>query len=658
MIGRQRAMAMRMVLLVGVVACFLGGQGALCGAPADAPEWQATMAEAATGEDTSGENVPRIHVGLGQRMSIDGLAMSPDGQLLASGDAGGTVRLWDVRTGRDVRVIRTQTRSVLGISFGPKGKLLATGSSDGRVVLWNVLTATQVRTMKGHSGMLFGVCFSPDGKLLATGGVGELIRLWDVATGQQVRTLKGHLQLVRALCFSGDGRVLASGGYDNMVRLWDVRTGAELHTLKGHSDEITSLCLSPDGQLLASGSYVMIKLWRVKTGEEVRTWRGHDGSVDSLSFSPDGRILVSGSGDGTAKFWDVATGGEIRVLPRRGPRRMPAPIRAVVFTPDGKFVVTAGGWDNVILLWDVATGRENWAFAGHTAAVASVCFSPDGALLASGGWDNAIRLWDVKTRANVHTIEENVHQVQFVCFSPDGKLLASGDLDPHVMEEGGEPAGFLRLWDMATAQEVRTLKGHALLSLAGTFSPDGSLFATGGLDAGSPDGTALEGWVRLWDVKTGREVRTLKGHKHVPSSVAISPDGKLLASAAGDATVRLWEVATGREISAMGDHLDWVRCVRFSPNGRFLITGSLNGSIRFRDARDGSLLATMAAVGIDGDYVAWTPEGYFTATPKGEERVSIIIGNRALPLGKYRDVYYRPDLVAKKLAGEKIEPPE
>ena len=312
----------------------------------------------------------------------------------------------------------------------------------------------------------------------------------------------------------------------------------------------------------------------------------------------------------------------------------------------------------MVKLWDVATGREKWAFAGHTAAVASVCFSPDGALLASGGWDNAIKLWDVDTAQEVRTIDEEVYGIKFVCFSPDGKLLASGDYDWRLAREGKQPSGFVRLWDAETGREIRTLKGHGWRPTVGTFSPDGTLLATGGQEDRLSKATRRDGWIRLWDVRSGREVRTFKGHKDEVSSVAMSPDGKLLVSGGTDGTVRLWDVGTGREIRVMSDHLDCVQSVCFSPDGRFFVSASPHGAINFWDARDGRLLVTLAAVGIDGDYVAWTPEGYFTATPKGEERVSIVIGNRALPLGKYRDVYFRPDLVAKKLAGEKIDPPE
>ena len=150
-------------------------------------------------------------------------------------------------------------------------------------------------------------------------------------------------------------------------------------------------------------------------------------------------------------------------------------------------------------------------------------FSPDGARLASGSWDETVRLWDVATGEEIRQLKDSTNWATSVAFSPDGTRLASGSLDDTA-----------RLWDVATGNEIRRFEGHTDWVESVAFSPDGTRLASG-----SKDET-----VRLWDVATGDEVRRLEGHTYVVFSVAFSPDGTRLASGSGDKSVRLWRVTS------------------------------------------------------------------------------------------------------------------
>ena len=209
-------------------------------------------------------------------------------------------------------------------------------------------------------------------------------------------------------------------------------------------------------------------------------------------------------------------------------------VSSVAFSPDGKLL--ASGSYEEIKLWDVATGQCIRTLKGHILMVYSVSFSPDGRLLASGAWDKTVKLWDVATGECIRTLKGHTGGVCSVAFSPDGKLLASGSADDTI-----------KLWDVATGQCIRTLKGHKYDVNSVAFSPDGKLLASASCAYPYQEGPeCFQGQIKLWDIRTGKCLQTLKRHTRKVYSVAFSPDGKLLASGSRDQTIKLWVVSTGK----------------------------------------------------------------------------------------------------------------
>jgi len=199
--------------------------------------------------------------------------------------------------------------TINSVAFSPDGRILASGSRDTTLKLWDVTSGRELRTLNGHSGSVESVAFSPDGRILASGSRDTTLKLWDVASGRLLRTLSTQSHGVSSVAFSPDGRIVASGEFGDAIKVWDVATGRELHTLSGHSSSVNSVAFSPDGRIVASGSRdTTLKLWDVTSGRELRTLNGHSGSVKSVAFSPDGRWLASGSQDGTIKIWDASSG--------------------------------------------------------------------------------------------------------------------------------------------------------------------------------------------------------------------------------------------------------------------------------------------------------------------------------------------------------------
>ena len=315
-----------------------------------------------------------------------------------------------------------------------------------------------------------------------------------------VTTSSGY---VTSVAFSPNGRQVLTGSWDGTARVWDAATGKELRQFEGHTGWVLSVAFSPDGRQVLTGSGNPFertsdntaRLWDAATGQELRRFEGHTDPVTSVAFSPDGRQVLTGSGDKTARLWDAATGKELRRFEGHTDW-----VVSVAFSPDGRQVLTGSGFlgifgesrDNTARLWDVTTGQEFRRFEGHTEAVWSVAFSPDGRQVLTGSWDKTARLWDV-----------------------------------------------------ATGQELRRFEGHSAAVWPVVFSPDGRQVLTG---AGHFVGVAPDNTARLWDVATGQELRRFEGHTDMVSSVAFRPDGRHILTGSQDGTARLWDAATGREL--------------------------------------------------------------------------------------------------------------
>jgi dipeptidyl aminopeptidase/acylaminoacyl peptidase len=302
------------------------------------------------------------------------------------------------------------------------------------------------------------------------------------------------------------------------------------------------------------------------------------GKVNAVAYSPNGRTLATGSGSaserGTLVLWDLLTGRARVWLPQS------LGVRSVAFSPDGE-KIAAGGWDNLIRIYETRTAKLLTTLKGHEAVVNSLAFSPDGKILASCGLDKTVILWDPVKGAERHRLTGHTDWVLSLAFFPDGKSLASAGKD-----------GTVRIWDVATGKESRTLKDATAPSPIETLaiSPDGKTIATGSWD-----------WrIYLWAVDKGAIRSVLRGHNLGVLSLTFSPDGKTLASVSGNSTkplpgdVRLWTMPDGDEKATWaGGHTDAIWSVRFAPDGRTLATAGQDQKIRIWETATGKERTTL-----------------------------------------------------------------
>ena len=278
------------------------------------------------------------------------------------------------------------------VTFSPDGSTLASVGEGGTIRLWEVATGRLIKTLTGHIGGIEGIYFSPHRDTLASSGMDGTVRLWDTATGRHKR-LTGHTEQVFGMAFSPDGNMLACGSWTD-IYLWDVATGRLIKALNGHTAGVTNVAFSPDGGTLASGGGWddrTVRLWDVATGVNRKTLTGHWGGVTSIAFSPDGDMVASGGGwgGGTVRLWDAITGQFIKLLAPGGD------VIALSFHPDAE-TLAVGCADSNIYLLDIASGQKIKTLTGHkNTVIGSVAFSPNGGLLASADSDSIVRLWTV-----------------------------------------------------------------------------------------------------------------------------------------------------------------------------------------------------------------------------------------------------------------------
>jgi RNA polymerase sigma factor (sigma-70 family) len=425
---------------------------------------------------------------------VSSLAFSADGKALASGDAANTVRLWDVASGKQTaRLVRNQGPQQTGgnndlitsLVFTPDGKTLASvgDHAAGTVRLWDVASGKERGRLECQYGDGRLLALSPDGKTLAVTGSNNTVRRWDITTGRELDAERGTQGAVHTVAVAPDGKEVATGGSDGVVRFWDRATGKELRSFRAHLQQINALAYTPDGRRLAtaSGSFEAAALWDVPSCKEVRSISGAEkaGSVYNLCFSPDGKKLALTTFDSNMpmnepliQLVDAATGKVERTVARGRFDR-------VVFSPNGR-TLAGSGMDAKVHLWDVTTGKELWS-ATNLNAIASLAFAPDGRTVAAGTYyENEVVLYDAATGRQVRRLRHPSSVVRAVVISPDSRLLAAS----------GDTAEVL-VYELATGEVLHRLKGHGAGVWSLAFTPDGRALVSGSFDA-----TAL-----VWDLK-------------------------------------------------------------------------------------------------------------------------------------------------------------
>ena len=490
------------------------------------------------------------------------LVFSPDGRLLATATfRSSAIKLWDTSNGRELRNLSNGPQGGMGISpaiaFSNDSRLIAAASGTNSVKVWDVASGRELQTVTSGGGgsvaAIAGVsfvAFSSNDRLVT---ISDAIRVWDLTTGQELRSI-GTDTLSAMARMSGDGgaalsldgtqlaSVVTDAG-NTEVKFIELASGRETRSVKLPDDDLQSLDLAfaTDGRLLVSGiSDKRMKLWEVTTNAKERDLGMVAQNWSSLKFSAGGRLLASAEGY-TVKVWEAATGRELLVLkaPNSGLFVNTARVFAT-FTNDGKRIAT-GGFDSPTVIWEAENGKQLLKMSGRTNMAYKVAFSADGNQLSSGGRTR----WDLRTGRGLRIVSGPTDQ-QLGIPSPDGRLLALFLPNSNIISILETPSG-RKLQSLVAANSETVVQRVS-------FSHDGSMLVVnyGASEAQMTKGknpglTGNENLIKIWDVKTGRELRSLNvGIGAIAADFNF--DGRVIATLGAMGETSLWETASGNKL--------------------------------------------------------------------------------------------------------------
>ena len=545
------------------------------------------------------------------------IAASPDGKMLASANEN-VISLWEIHTGRRVAELTEHSENITTLVFSPDGKVLASASEDNTVRLWNATTRRLLfLPLSGHDGDTIAIAFSPDSKMLVSGSTDNSVRLWSATTGQHLATLEeqiawgvvtheGHTGDVTAVAFSPDGTTLASGGTDNKIRLWDVGAREHRAALTGHSERVTALTFSENGSMLVSGSTDnTIQLWNTATGTRLDILEGHESDVAVLSFSPDGATLASGDAGNIVRLWDGNTGQHLATR-SLDDEVYGDPIRAVTFSLDGLTLASGSGnteWEEHAYRTSGSCGWFQYRWGGSTL------------------YNGVTRLWNTLTGESRSTLTEDWPFVHALAFSPDGTTLVRAGERRYLTVDcrGWNVTTYdtyrihsLQLWDPLTDELLIDFKGHSGNVSSVAFSPNGKILASGSWDD----------TIRLWNPTTGQYLTTFHGHNSDVNTIAFSPDGDILASGSDDDTIKLWS-SDGQVRANLYGHADNVRSVAFSPDGKILASGGDDNTIWLWNPTTADHIMTLEGHTDWIRSVAFSPDGGTLASASDDRTIRL-----------------------------------
>lgn len=534
----------------------------------------------------------------------------PDGSRFAvasSSNSNPIVKIYETATAREIFTLTGHAKRIRALDVSPDGNLIATGNQEGNLIIWNAETGAELKKFTfstPQKGTEFqDLQFSKDGTRLAAVGFDMLV-VFDVQTWQSKRADseefidKNVLNNGWKVAFSPLGKTLAIGTFEGNVVFLDAETLKILRVLKIHQSNVKSLAFSPDGKILATASWDrIVKFIDVQTGEILSELRGHFAGVHEIFFAPDGKTIGTAAADFNVNFWNteqvavsnaLLTNSNFTAFDQNGDEfyvcnnttdtisKWNITKKQAIWTTNVQingfaidFSTAAnrlaiGERDGIITMIDAANSASIIRKQTYSRSIFALRLSPAGNRAYAVYEDGLLKAFDTETLAEIYSVNVHNDLVKALDVSPDGKFLATGGND-----------NLVKILDAETGRVIFELKGNLKPLYKTVFSPNGKyLFSTG-----------ADNIARLWDTTNGNLVKTFSGMSGGIFAAAFSPDGKRLATASDVGVVRLWNTATNEQVLAFTASQKTITQLQFTADGKSLISVDTNGKVNFWSAR-------------------------------------------------------------------------
>jgi eukaryotic-like serine/threonine-protein kinase len=575
----------------------IAGRNALVAAPSGKADGPVTAVRVADGSELAASADGRLAVvstwtaGGVQRVAEPSGFLATDGRPQPAGPPADLVRLRDLVSKRDVATLTLNTPSrVVGATDAtfqtspraaltqPLASFLPGGISAALTAAMAALVpAAAASTPPGGPGSAPAGPAAPQA-IPTEAEIATQVALMQKAFGSvgmgkgPTVTVSGTYPYIADAAFSADGKKVAAWSWSNEIGVWDTATGRQVATLKGATDGISSAAFSPDNTQLVSASFDgTVRVWNIALEKVIGTLAGHTGAVMSVAVNPLGRV-ATGSTDGSVRVWDLKT------LQQVWRRDDAGSTRSVAFSPDGHWLASAA--EELVHVWDAASGFGVARLTGATGRVNAVAFSPDSRSIVSGGDDQNMRVWNIGAAGlSIIGRHEDGTGAIGLAWGSDNDRLAS------------VATGVLRLWRTSSPELIRTLRpvqpAPGLSSVVAprvtmAVSGDATLVASA---TSTPLPNAAEDKViRLWDTTTGQPAGLLEGFQTPISTLALSRDGRAALSVSTNGSMRVWETRPAKLI-ASAESADSVVRPLLTSDGRWVVSGASTTRITIRDAR-------------------------------------------------------------------------
>ncbi|MCE9533392.1 MAG: hypothetical protein K8T89_20045 [Planctomycetes bacterium] len=508
--------------------------------------------------DAQAPKVPTPGVFSGHQEAIYSIALSPDGKILATSSFDKSVKLWDMKSGKELRVF-TGTNGhqniVLNVTFSPMGDTIASGGSDNTARVWDIPMDSALKDYV-HAAGVAAVAVTVDGKLLAGACKDGTVKLWTTVDGKQIFNLVGHPGGATGVAFSANGQLLVSSGVDSTLRYWNPVTGLPIATVGAHASGVNGVALFPNNTSAASiGEDGFLKWWLLPPVLP-RALPSHTDAVTALGMSADGATVLSAGADKMVKQSTYATGALVKDFPGAG-----VAMNTVISTPTPPSIV-GGGSDGKLHVWTTADAKLVAQIPAHVGGVTGSVLHPSQPILATVGADGNLKTWAWPV-AGTRTYP-TPDKTNALAMIGDGKRFYTAGADKIVR------SGLL-----ATGALDRQFTGHTAPVTAIAVSPDNNVLVSAGADD----------TIRFWNTTNSMQTAQISGHVGGINSLALA--GTLLVSAGEDGTVKLWQlpVVAVKPFA----HPDAVNGMVLSSDGNRLLTIGNDKQVRLWNITSGQI---------------------------------------------------------------------